>query len=482
MRSKIRRTKGLLIVCALLLLSNRVGSTADDPAAQSSRKISVAYSSISPFMSPAWIAQDMGFFRTNGLNVELIFIESGSRTVQTLVSGDIVAAQVAGAPVIQSNLKGSNIVMIAGLLNTLPYKLMVSRDITRPDQLKGKRLAVSRVGGSSDFATRYALDKYGLVPDKDVQILQIGSQPSRFAALETGQIQGAMISIPLTAQATKAGFNTLADLQMLGLEYQHTSLAMSRNSIRAQPALARSLLKALVESIHFMKTRRRETLSILAKYLRTDDPDELAEVYDAVIIGLVPRKPYPTTKGIHTILREFGAKDAAARTANPEQFVDMTFVKDLDTSGFIDALYKTTTVAARPAEPLPTPMVSQEFTPPPVKVTKAETAEENTKPMPPPVTRTTPIVAEEKTVRRAEPPAENRPPAPVAVASKTNSPEPRYHIVAAGETLSRISAIYYNSINNWPRIYQANRSTVKNPDYIYIGMKLLIPPEISSGG
>jgi NitT/TauT family transport system substrate-binding protein len=130
---------------------------------QSLKKITIGYSSISPASSPAWFAYEGGFFRKYGLDAQLIFIESGSRMVQTLISGDVVAAQVGGAPVIQSNLQGSGVVIIAGLLNTMDYKFVVSRDITRPDQLKGKTVAVSRVGSSSDFATRYALEKYGLV-------------------------------------------------------------------------------------------------------------------------------------------------------------------------------------------------------------------------------------------------------------------------------------------------------------------------------
>ncbi|MGH7926176.1 MAG: ABC transporter substrate-binding protein, partial [Candidatus Binatia bacterium] len=307
---------------------------ASGPASQSLRKISIAYSGISPGQSPIWVTYEAGFFRKYGLDVQMIFIESGSRTVQTLVSGDVAAAQVAGAPVVQSNLQGSGIVLIAGLLNTLDYKLIVGRDITRPDQLKGKTLAVARPGGSSDFATRYALEKYGLVADKDVTLIQIGSQPARYTALEAGKIHGAMIAIPLTAKAAKAGFNTLADLQMLGLEYQHTGLALSRTLLKAQPELARNILKAFVEGIHFIKTRKRETMTILAKYFKTADQEELEEVYESALVALVPQKPYPTLKGIQTILREFSIKDAAARTAQPEQFVDLALMKELDASGF----------------------------------------------------------------------------------------------------------------------------------------------------
>src|SRR5262250_2673967 len=121
--------------------------------------------------------------------------------------------------------------MTAGFLNTMDYELMVSSDITSPDQLRGKSLAVSSVGSSSDFATRYTVEKYGLVPDKDVAIVQIGSQPARFAALTSGKIQGAMVAIPVTAKAKKMGFNELADLQMLGLEYPQNGLAVTQGLI-----------------------------------------------------------------------------------------------------------------------------------------------------------------------------------------------------------------------------------------------------------
>jgi NitT/TauT family transport system substrate-binding protein len=446
------------VVLTFLLIvagSSRPAFGAETTASQGLRRISIAYSGISPGQSPIWVAHEAGFFRKNGLDVQMIFIESGSTTVQTLISGDVTAAQVAGPPVIQSNLQGSNIVLIAGLLNTLDYKLVVARDITRPDQLKGKTLAVARPGGSADFATRYALEKYGLVPDKDVSLVQMGSQPARYTALEAGKIQGVMIAIPLTAKATKAGFNTLADLQMLGLEYQHTGLAFHTSVLKSQPDLARNILKAFVEAVHYMKTRKRETLTILAKYFKTSDQAELEEVYEAAVLALFPQKPYPTLKGIQTILREFGIKDPAARAARPEQFVDLTFIKELDASGFIDNLYKDTSVAKGPAAPAPAA---------PRETTTAQT--------PAPAKAQTP--AEEK-ARSATAPVEKTPATTTVAVANRSAAAPQYHIVKGGDTLSRISEQYYSSVYYWSRIYEANRDTVKNPHYIYIGQKLIIP-------
>src|SRR5919106_392851 len=170
------------------------------------QKITIAYSSVSGNMAPLWITYEKGFFRKYGLTVQLVFVEGGSRAAKSLASGDVALAQVAAAGVIQNNLNGADVVMIAGVLNTMSYQFIVDKNIQRPDQLKGKALAVSRFGSSSDFATRFALDKYGLVPDKDVRILEIGTQPARFAALEAGKIQGAMVAGPFTPKGEKNGF------------------------------------------------------------------------------------------------------------------------------------------------------------------------------------------------------------------------------------------------------------------------------------
>jgi ABC-type nitrate/sulfonate/bicarbonate transport system substrate-binding protein/LysM repeat protein len=446
-----KMVQAILLLSALIAAAPGLATAADGGAAQPLKKVVIGYSAISPASSSAWFALEGGFFRKNGLDAQLIFIESGSRMVQTLISGDVVAAQVAGAPVIQSNLQGSGVVIIAGLLNTMDYKFVVSRDITRPDQLKGKTVAVSRVGSSSDFATRYALEKYGLVPDKDVAIMQIGSQPARFSALESGRIHGVMIAIPLTVRAAKLGLNTLADLQMLGLEYQHTSLAVSQNLIKTQPDLVRSVLKAFVEGIHYAKSHRKEAIAILAKYLKTDDADALQEAYESELQALIPEKPYPTIKGIQTILRELAAKDANARAARPEQFADLSFMKELDSSGFIDRLYKTTAVAKAAPRAEPAPVVEAKA--------KPAVMEEKTKPV----------------AKQISAPSENSQLA--SKTSKTAGSSVQQYTVKAGDTLSKLAERFYNSDSKWSKIYEANRDVVKNPNYIYIGMKLTIPAD-----
>ena len=453
MKNKLVSTLAALMA---VTLSAAVSLAADRPL----QKINVAYSSISGNVSPLWVTQDRGFFRKYGMEVQAILIESGTTTAQALVAGDISFASVAGPAAIQSNLRGADVVIIAGVINTLTFQLYTERGITRPDQFKGKSLGVTRFGSATDFAVRYAIEKYGLDANKDVSILQLGNQPAQLAALEAGRVQGAMLSAPTSLRAKKLGFPMLADLQMLGLEYQHTSIATTKSLLKSKPDLARDFMRAYIEGIQYAKTHRKETMEILAKYLRTDDKDILDDTYESIIMTLVPEKPYPTMKGIQIILREFGAKDPVARSARPEQFVDLSVVKELDGSGFIDRVYKPGAVAkatpvkeavpaapATPSQPKPAQQVAE-------AKTKPATTEEKAKP-----------------VAKQIPPASEKAPAPAAKAAA------QQYTVKAGDTLSKLAEQFYSSNGKWEKIYEANREVLKNPNYIYVGMKLVIPAD-----
>lgn len=434
---------GLLPILVLILTSLLpAGVIAAERAPERPlEKVTIAYSSLSGNMAPLWITHERGFFRKYGLDVQLVFIESGTTTVQSLISKDVYFAQMAGAAVIQSRLRGADVVMIAGVINTLNFKLYVDKNIKQPDQLKGKTVAVTRFGSSTDFAMRYALERYGLAPEKDVAIVQAGNMPAILASLETGKIQGAMLSAPFTLTAKNMGLPLMADLQMLGLEYQHTGLATTQAFIKSRPDLVRSVMKAYVEGIHYYKTHRAESLAILTKYLRTSDTDVLTEVYEDVGLRLTAEKPYPTLRGIGIMLRELAATNPKITAARPEEFVDMTFIKELDGSGFIDRLYKTTVAVARREEPRSTPAPAN--------------IRENSAPG---TDRTKPIAGTVK-----------------SVATLSFLDGAREYTVEAGDTLSLIARKYYGNLLKWEKIYQANKSTMKHPDYIYVGQKIIIP-------
>ncbi len=406
-------------------------------------------------MAPVWVTYEAGFFRKYGLDVELVLLKGGTKAVKAMIAGDVEVAQVGGAGVLRSRLKGADVVMIAGAVNTMPYQFIVDKTITRPEQLKGKAVGVSRFGGSSDFATRYAIEQFGLVPQKDVAILEIGSQPSRMRALQEGKVQGVMLSVPKTLEAKKLGFSALADLQMLGLEYQHTGLATTQALIQSRPELLHNVMRAYVEGIHYYKTHRKESLAIMSKYLKSDDSEALEETYEVMGQVLLPEKPYPTVRGIKVMLNRLAKRNPEAKTANPEEFVDLTFVKELDSSGFIDRLYQ---------QPVPVMASRKAPSPSPVVVKKKET----------PVEEKAKVVSKPKPASREE--VKSVSPVVKPVLPSPSAPAVgQAYTVRAGDTLSHLALRYYGSMFKWRKIYEANMETVKNPNFIYIGQKIMIP-------
>ena len=301
-------------------------------------KINVGYSAISGDQLPAWVAKEAGIFQKNGLDAQLIYFTGGTTAVMALVSADTPMSQVAGAAVVNSALAGSDTVLIVGGVTSLNYYLMAQPQIKTPEQLKGGSVAISRFGSASDFIARFALSKIGLTPGKDVTLVQIGSTGARMDATLTGRVQATVINPPASFIGQKRGMTVLADLPKLGLVYQHTSAGTTRKYIRENPDIVRRYVKSQVEAVHRIYTDKEISIKTLAKYFgRGVEPDILEKTWANLLNDAVlPRKQYPSLEGIKTIL----ATEAKGKPGKPEDFVDMSFIRELDQSGFIDGLYK----------------------------------------------------------------------------------------------------------------------------------------------
>jgi len=301
-------------------------------------KLNVGYSAISGDQLPAWVAKEAGIFQKNGFDMQLIFFTGGTTAVMALVSADTPISQVAGSAVVNSVLAGSDSVMIAAGVTSLNYYLMGRPDIKTPEQLKGGSVAISRFGSSSDFIARYALGKIGLTPGKDVTIVQIGSTTARMDATLAGRVQATVINPPASIIAQKRGMTILADLPKLGLVYQHTGAATTRRFLREHPDIVRRYVKSQVEAVHRIYTDKETSLKALSKYFgRGVERDVLEKTWENLLSeSVLPKKQYPSLEGLKTIL----ASDPKAKAANPEDYADSSFIKELDQSGYIDSLYK----------------------------------------------------------------------------------------------------------------------------------------------
>ena len=304
-------------------------------------RINVGYVGINSENVIGFIAKETGIFARNGLDVQLIYFASGSTAIVALLSGETPISQTAGPGMANAALNGFDAVMVAGGVITLDYQLLSRPEIKTPEQLKGGAVAISRFGSGADFVARYALQRIGLTPVKDVALLQVGPLPDRLAAMEKRSVQATVLATPAMYIAQKRGYNILADVASLGLAYQSTGVGTTRKFISEQPEIVRRYIKAHVEAVHRFKTDRDSSIRVLSKYLQIKEKDILDKTYEGAIAeSKLPAKQYPTIEGLKTILETLKS-DPKAKSVRPEDMVDMRFIKELDESGYIDKLYRT---------------------------------------------------------------------------------------------------------------------------------------------
>jgi ABC-type nitrate/sulfonate/bicarbonate transport system substrate-binding protein len=303
-------------------------------------KLVFGWSAIAGSQAVPWIIKDAGLFEKHGLDATLIYLDGGSRAIQVLVSGEVPIVQGGGNAPVAARLRGGDVKIISGLVNVLAYSLVVNPEIKKPEDLRGKKLAISRFGSNSDYATRKILVKWGLTPDKDVAIIQIpGGQPTRLASVQNKQVAGLVAQPPVTVLARKARLNILAEPADFGAAYTNTPIVSTGAFLRERREVVRQFSRALVEGIYVYKTDKEFAKRVIAKYMRVTDSEAIEDSYQ-FFAPLIPSKPYPPLDGIKEVLTELGEKDPKARAAKPEEFADMSFIKELDESGFIDGLYK----------------------------------------------------------------------------------------------------------------------------------------------
>ncbi len=328
------------LLFALVLFLTQL-SLAPRASAQTTR-VNVGYSAVSADQLPAWVAKDAGIFAKYGLDVQLIFFTGGSTAILALVSGDVPITQVSGPGLVSSALGGSDAVFVAAGIISLNYVLMGKPGVKAIEQLKGGTLAISRFGSATDSIARFALKRVGLSVGKDVTLIQVGSGPERLASLQTGRVTAAVINPPSSFIAEKRGMAVLADVAQMGLVFQHTGAATTKRFIREHNDTVRRYVRAHVEAVHKMWTDKEATIRALGKYMGGGlDRDTLEKSYDNVMHEtLYPKTQYPSQEGLKTVIEDLAERDPRAKTVKPEQFVDMSFIRELDHSGFIDGLYK----------------------------------------------------------------------------------------------------------------------------------------------
>ena len=331
---RIRRIGPIGLILGLLAS----GALAGPVHAQLSR-LKTSYSALTANMAAYWLAKEAKIFEKHGLSVDVVLIESGVTTVQALTAGETQIAMGGGTVAVSSNLAGSDIVSIASIESRMPYALLSQKETKTLDQLKGKRLAVSRFGSASDLAARLILQRYGLVPDKDVTLLQTGGTSTRLSALSKRSVDATVLTPEFFNVAKKAGFTILVDPTQYDIPFPQLEVITGRMFLKAQPDLVTRYLRAIIEGIYMVKNNPEPSIRAMSKYLRIDDREALEEVY-RLYKEIYPPIPHPSPAAIQTQLTWMAERDPRAKQAKPEQFIDGTILREIEKSGFVTRLYQ----------------------------------------------------------------------------------------------------------------------------------------------
>jgi len=309
-------------------------------AAEPPRKIRMAFTSLSGSMAPPWVAREVGIFGKYGLEVEVIATPSGVEGMNALIAGEVQFLQIAGGTTVSAAVGGADVMIVATTIGTFVQNLVVRPEIETAEQLKGKALGISRFGTSIDTGARVALRHFGLVPEKDVAIVQIGSIESIVAALLGNRVQAGILSYPSIGRAKKLGHRVLLDIAALGIPYASTGITTTGKLIREQPDLVRRYVTAQLEAIARMKNDKPYAMAVTGKYLRLSDPELLAETYDIYVQKYLMKAPLPNLNAVRAVLDELAPRNPEAQNEDPKRFFNDSFVRELESSGFIERLYR----------------------------------------------------------------------------------------------------------------------------------------------
>jgi ABC-type nitrate/sulfonate/bicarbonate transport system substrate-binding protein len=305
-------------------------------ASSRAEQVRVAYSAISGAMGPLWAAHDLGLFKRQGIDVQLLYIGGGSVVAQAIMGGDVQFARVGANAVVQASSRGADLKMIANTINRLVFSLMTKPEIQSPADLKGKKIGVTRLGGSTDFALELALKKWGFRRGADIAVIQTGGMPQLLGAIQAGSVDAGVISPPTNLQAVKLGLKELVDFGDLEILYPNSPLATTQSYLGRRRDQALRFLRAYCEGIHRVRGDRDTAVKVFSKYTKVKEPDILAELYRIYGVKHLERIPYVKPEAVEEVLRS-EVKTGAAKAAD---FIDNTLVAELERDGFFNQLLR----------------------------------------------------------------------------------------------------------------------------------------------
>ncbi|MBX5489744.1 MAG: ABC transporter substrate-binding protein [Chloroflexi bacterium] len=316
--------------------SGAAGATAAMPVA-AREPLKVAITFISAETLPVWAAQELGLFDKYGLQAEVVSILTGAQAPPAMAAGDVHLALMTGLAVVEYDLVGGDLVIVAGYSNEMRYFLHARPEIQRIEDLRGQRIGITRRGAGIDMATRIFLERAGLSYERDATIIQLGTARDQVNALVAGAVDAAVVAVPTNFQAERLGFPRVADTKQYHVPFPTNVLAVRREFLSSRPEAVRRYLQAHIEAVEILRRDKALAKRLLAQGTSTDDDEILERSYQLFLEDLQD-VPYPSEAALQGVLDLVARERPEAHAADPRAFYDDRLVRELDQSGFIRGL------------------------------------------------------------------------------------------------------------------------------------------------
>jgi len=275
-------------------------------------------------VAPLYLGNDAGIFKQQGLNLEMVFIPGGSLSLQALIGRSLDLLLTGGPPVANAYLQGAKIKIIGGVTNLLPYTFVVATGLRTAEQVKGRKIGISRFGSNTDYVVRLALDQLGLSAAQ-VQIIQVGGSQARLVALKSGAIQATVLSPEEAMVAQKMGFSVLLDFIEKGIEFPHVNVVARDDYLETQAQTVRTFMRTYVESVRYYKTHRGEAVKKIMELSKLPERQMAETVYEGSLRA-TPDDGKPTVKGMEVVLDSLAKENPKAKSLTVQQLLDLRFL------------------------------------------------------------------------------------------------------------------------------------------------------------
>ena len=275
-------------------------------------------------IAPLYLGNDAGIFKQQGLNLEMVFIPGGSLSLQALIGRSLDLLLTGGPPVANAYLQGAKIKIIGGVTNLLPYTFVVATGLRTAEQVKRKKIGISRFGSNTDYVVRLALDQLGLSAAQ-VQIIQVGGSQARLVALKSGAIQATVLSPEEAIVAQKMGFSVLLDFIEKGIEFPHVNVVARDDYLETQAQTVRTFMRTYVESVRYYKTHRGEAVKKIMELSKLPERQMAETVYEGSLRA-TPDDGKPTVKGMEVVLDSLAKENPKAKSLTVQQLLDLRFL------------------------------------------------------------------------------------------------------------------------------------------------------------